>query len=124
MFKRLTGKEFNQFLESKKSDISKKKIAAKVGMSPTGLHESIRDDKMKLSMFQDVCEVVGVHPACFFILPGQSMEDIMAYQTEVAEPPGAYQQVTDQVPRILYDEMKKRFQDEIAFLREEVKRKG
>lgn len=51
----LTGKKIN------KSDLSRK-----LGLSENGLAYAIREGSMKLTIFQDICEILNINPGVVF----------------------------------------------------------
>lgn len=125
MFKRLELSEFNELI--KKHSLTKKEISIRIGMTENGMHEALTErQSLKLTTFQDICEVMQIHPSSLFLAPGQNIDDIPMVQEEKA----VYRRLSDvkptseSVPRILYTEMKNRYEDEIQYLRGLVSKTG
>jgi DNA-binding Xre family transcriptional regulator len=116
MFKRLNPSDLNDFIKSNKI-MTKKDLSQRIGMSENGLHDAlVNKQTLKLTTFQDICDILKVHPASFFLMPGQGTDNL----TMASEPEVFYQKGGSEcVPRELYREMKNRYEDEIKYLRDQ-----
>jgi hypothetical protein len=120
MFKRLTIEEFGDFIDNqKKRKISKKEICQKIGMTENGLFKAIKQESMKLTTFQDICEVTQTHPSTFFLTETQTIQDTEKDTLSMASEAFAVYETegSEAVPRFAYDQMKARLVDEINYLR-------
>ena len=50
----------------KGSNLTIRECASKVGMSETGFHQSIQRGTMTISVYEKICELLGVSPSSFF----------------------------------------------------------
>ena len=50
----------------KSSNYTIRECATKVGMSETGFHQSLQRGTMTISVYEKICELLGVSPASFF----------------------------------------------------------
>jgi DNA-binding Xre family transcriptional regulator len=112
-WKKLKVSTLNEFIESKRGEISKKEIARRINMSENGLQKAIKQESLRLTTFQELCIVTDTHP-CYFFSP-EYLEDSpkkISLGNELENCQKEY------VPRVLYDEMTEQLKSEIAYLRE------
>jgi lambda repressor-like predicted transcriptional regulator len=115
-YRRLTGKDLGAYIKSCKKDIIKRDLSHKIGMTENGLNSALSRESLRLSVFQDICEALGTHPSSFFLLPGQDLPEALSLE----EPGTEYKFVDqEQIPRVLYNEMKQHLEGEISYLRQQ-----
>ena len=112
-WKKLKVSTLNEFIESKRGEISKKEIARRIQMSENGLQKAIKQESLRLTTFQELCIATDTHP-CYFFSP-EYLEDSPKKSSLEKDPERCH---SEYIPRVLYDEMTEQLKSEIAYLRE------
>jgi DNA-binding Xre family transcriptional regulator len=125
MFKRLELSDLDEIIKS--HSLTKKEISLRVGMTQNGLHEALNErQSLKLTTFQDICQVMDVHPSSLFLTSGQNLlladegfevnDGVIPYK-KIGSKSSQQPETEEKVSALLYKEMKARYEDEIRYLR-------
>jgi DNA-binding Xre family transcriptional regulator len=110
-WKKVIFSDIEKCVKDNKKGLKQKDIDARLGISKNTLNQSIRKGVLKLSVFQDLCEILEINPCRFFTYNYDLSEEdeLIANDRQIGY---------DSVPREMYDEMKQQLQGEIHHLRE------
>ena len=109
-WKKLEIKELEGWIKYNKFGLTQKEISDKLGISKNTLVYSIRQEVIKLSIFQDLCEILQTNPC----------EHFKIVETEKDYDDSDWGNVIKQgkfIPIELYEDMKRQMQNEINHLR-------
>lgn len=109
-WKKLNIKELERFIKYNKSGLTQKQISDKLGVSKNTLMYSIRQEVIKLSIFQDLCEILHTNPCLFFKLSDREENN---EKPEGGQAFNSKEHIQVQV----YEDMKRQMQNEINHLR-------
>ncbi len=110
-WKKMIIKELEKCVKDNNLGLSQKEIADRLGLSKNTLIYSIRNEVLKLSVFQDLCEILEISPCKFFSIDYDMSEEDKLIASDSS-------MTYDMVSREMYTEMKEQLQSEINHLRE------
>ncbi len=110
-WKKLDFRELERRVKENTLGLQQKEIAARLGISKNTLVYSIRKRVLKLTVFQDLCEILQISP-CVFFTPDYNLSE--EDRLIAADQASGY----DTVPREMYEEMKEQLKSEISNLME------
>lgn len=121
MFEIITGLDVQKAIKS--SGLSQAEVSRRLGFTKNGLSYTLRSNKIKLDIFQRICQVISVHPCMLWTSEIPNKKGVKMYFNEkdmpgsvVAENEETY--IPKTVDSTTYYEMKKRYEEEIHFLRQ------